>query len=121
MSFDNIPNYPQKKEDLLDCYNYLIKNTNYYECDEEFDISDFDFEYKEIDISTIKSEIQKLKEFLSNLEHDQLRIKKIEECLSLDFPIYLYKGEIIAGVHRSVAYLNKKITTIPVVEISIIG
>lgn len=121
LSIGNIPDYPQKKEDLMDCHNYLLDNTDYYDNEEEFDLTDFDFEFKESSLDIIFQEASKLKDTYLDIESDKLRIEKIEKCLSLDFPVYIYNGEIIAGVHRAIAYLNKEIPTIPVVIIEHIG
>ena len=116
--FSNIPEYDQKKEDLMDCYNYLLDNTEGVDSAEDFDLAEFDFSYQEASIDIISAEISRLKPIFEEIETDKKRIEKIEQHLSLDYPVYIYEGEIIAGVHRSIAFYNKNIENIPVVLIT---
>ena len=119
--FNNIPEYSQKREDLTDCYNYILDNISQVDSVEDFDITNYSFEYKESSIDIIYNEATRLKSVYEEIESDKLRIEKIEINMSLDFPVYLYDGEIIAGVHRAIAYLNKNLQTIPIVIIESLG
>ena len=112
-----IPEYDEKNEDLLDVSSYLAENYPNYESSEEFDFEDFSIEYTQYPISLNSDEIEVLRDGYMDNEHDLARIKKIEASLSLEYPVYIYEGEILAGVHRAIAYLNKGIEEIPVVLI----
>lgn len=116
----SIPDYPKKEEDLLDVYNYLADNyrpEDYLLDSGSFNLELFNFTFTHISIALIE-EIPKLTEIYLS-DDDQYRIKKIMKNLSLDFPVYLFNGEIIAGVHRSIAYFCTKTLEIPVVIITV--
>jgi len=108
-SLDTIVNYPHKREDMLDVSEYLM-NTLYIES-HDFDPNDMNFIADVVDINTI-SEMPLLVRAFNNPD-DMARVNKISKSLNPNYPIYLHNGEIIAGVHRSIAYyLNERITDV---------
>lgn len=114
MKYQSIQPYSQKEHDLGDVYSFLADKLG--KTSDQFDLNDFDFQLKKGSYLDLPN-VDELKKNYSD-SYSLERIQKIVDNLSRSYPVYLYKGEIIVGVHRSIAYSIKQATNIPIIIIS---
>ena len=112
-----IKDYPHKKEDLIDIYNYIL---DYYNIDtNSIGIEDFIFTANVIDFSELVPEIQELIKKYKLDSADTDRIQQINKSIDPTYPIYVHENHIIAGTHRAIIYLLNGIKSPNIYDVSI--
>jgi hypothetical protein len=117
-SQSDVHDYPLsiKRDDFMDIYGYL---SNELELDDEFDPEMLQLDQRTIDIKSLR-EFPQLVSAYDN-SGDLKRINKIRSELDSTYPVYLYNGELIAGVHRAIAYYLDGVDGVIAYDVSYVG